>query len=119
MGQHLGEFEQLLLFALLDLDHEADGAAVRRRIEARTGRVVSPGAIYTAMDRLSGRGFVSARIQAAPPEQGGRRRKYYALESPGARALERSFRVLSQMAEGLAARLSAAAAGGTDAGPHQ
>ena len=81
MRQHLGEFEQLLLFALLDLEDQAHGVAIRRAIEDKTGRVVSPGAIYTALERLVGRGFVASEIGDTTPERGGRRRKFYRLEA--------------------------------------
>ena len=59
MRTYLGEFEQLLLLALLHED-DAYGASIRTAIEARTGRVVSPGAIYTALDRLERRGLVAS-----------------------------------------------------------
>jgi DNA-binding PadR family transcriptional regulator len=81
-------------------------AAVRRQIEKRTGRLVSPGAIYTAMDRLGARGFVASRIETTPADRGGRRQKYYRLERAGAQALERSYRMLNQMARGLGGRLA-------------
>ena len=60
MRTYLGEFEQLLLFALMQLDDDAYGARIRESIEARTGRTVSPGAVYTALDRLESRGLVSS-----------------------------------------------------------
>lgn len=104
--KHLGEFEQLLLFALLDLDEDAHGVAIRRVIEGKTGRLVSPGAIYTALERLAGRGFVAAEIGDSPPARGGRRRKLYRLQPAGAEALERSFTTLNKMAQGLAPKLA-------------
>lgn len=106
MRQHLGEFEQLLLFALLDLEDQAHGVAIRCAIEGKTGRVVSPGAIYTALERLAGRGFVASTIGDTTPERGGRRRKFYRLEKAGAEALQRSFTTLNKMASGLAPKLS-------------
>jgi len=114
MTKHLGEFEQLLLFALLELGDEANGVTIRRLIEDKTGRLVSPGAIYTAMERLAGRGFVSAEIGDSTPARGGRRRKLYRIEAAGAEALQRSFSALTQMAKGLTPKL-AAMAGDDDA----
>lgn len=108
MSKHLGEFEKLLLFALLAEGAGADGAALRQHIEERTGRVVSPGAVYTAMDRLQGRGFVSSEVVNAPPEQGGRRQKKYRIEPDGAAALDRAVRDLNSMAAGLDDELAAA-----------
>jgi DNA-binding PadR family transcriptional regulator len=109
MTRHLGEFEQLLLFALIELGDDADGVKVRRLIEEKTARTASPGAIYTAMERLAGRGFVSAEIGDSTPARGGRRRKLYRIEPAGAEALQRSFTTLTQMAKGLTPRLAAMA----------
>lgn len=105
MGHHLGEFEQLLLFAILRLRDGAYGVAIRREIEGRTGRGISVGAVYTTLHRLEERGFVSARVGEPTAERGGRRKKYYALESAGATALNRSYQNLRAMAKGLAPRL--------------
>ncbi len=114
MTRHLGEFEQLLMFALLELEEDAHGVAIRRAIETKTGRVVSPGAIYTALERLAGRGLVTAEIGGSAPARGGRRRKLYRLEPAGARALQRSFTTLNRMAEGLAPKLAGVAGRGSE-----
>lgn len=111
MSKHLGEFEKLLLFALLAKGAGADGAALRQHIEERTGRVVSPGAVYTAMDRLQGRGFVASEVITAPPQQGGRRQKRYRIEPDGAVALDRAVRELHSMSAGLDDELAAAVRG--------
>lgn len=108
VNTHLGEFEKLLLFALLEGDNDTAGAALRQSIEAKTGRIVSPGAVYTAMDRLQGRGFVASEIINAPAEQGGRRQKRYRLKAEGALALDRAVRELNSMAAGLDDELAAA-----------
>ncbi|NKB87790.1 MAG: PadR family transcriptional regulator [Acidobacteria bacterium] len=111
MNDYLGEFEQILLFALLELGDEAYGGAIRQAIEERTGRVASSGAIYTAMARLADRRFVSARIGQPVPGRAGRPRKYYSLEPAGARALRRSYATIQAMAGGLAGKLDDAAEG--------
>lgn len=105
MGRALGEFEQLILFALVELGDEAYGAAVGRAIEERTGRDVSAGAVYTALDRLESRGLITSRVGEATPERGGRRKKFYELEPAGARKLHRSVEVIRAMSEGLMATL--------------
>ena len=106
MGDHLGEFEQLILFALVSLGDDAYGVSVRREIEARAGRGVSAGAVYTALERLEGRGFVSSRVGEPTAQRGGRRKKYYRIEPAGAATLARSYQTLSRMAEGLGAKLA-------------
>jgi DNA-binding PadR family transcriptional regulator len=81
---------------------------IRREIETRTGRSVSPGALYTALDRLEKRGFVSSRLGDPTPERGGKRKRMYTLRPAGERALARVFESLRQMSNGVAARLRTA-----------
>lgn len=107
MSSTLGEFEQLILLAIVRLADNAYGVQIRREIEARTGRSISPGAIYTALDRLESRAFVRSRMGTATPERGGRRKKYYSLEPKAVATLQRAMRAFSQMAEGVAPKLAA------------
>ncbi len=109
MDTRLGEFEQLLLFALVRLGEDAYGVTLRREIETRTSRQVSAGAVYTAMERLEARGFVSSFIGEPTPQRGGKRKKYYRLEPAGARALHRSYESLHEMAKGVIPKLARAA----------
>lgn len=111
MGRALGELEQLILLALVELGSDAYGASIGREIERRTGRQVSPGAIYTALDRLGARSYVSSEVGSPTPQRGGRRRRYYRLEAEGARALERSLAVIRSMSKGLAPKLEAIVGG--------
>jgi PadR family transcriptional regulator PadR len=110
MSKSLGEFEQLLLFALLESGDDAHGVVLRRAIEARTGRVVTAGAVYTALERLEGRGFVASWLSEPRPERGGRRKKHYRLEPEGALALNRALEQIRRMSEGLEQRLAQAVA---------
>ncbi len=106
----LGDFEQLILMALVRLRENAYGVSMRKEIEERTGRSISAGAIYTALDRLESRGFVSSRLGDPTPQRRGRPRKFYQLELPGAEALHRSYSALSQMAKGIGPKLADLAA---------
>ena len=101
MRTYLGEFEQLLLFALIQLEEDAYGARIRTLIEERAGRPVSPGAIYTALDRLEQRGLVVSRLGDPTPQRGGKRKRYYSIEPEGAELLRRSHTALARMAHGL------------------
>jgi hypothetical protein len=69
----MGEFEQLVLLALLRLGNDAYGMQVREEIETRTGREVSYGAVYTTLDRLEQKGYVAHRLGEATAERGGTR----------------------------------------------
>jgi DNA-binding PadR family transcriptional regulator len=102
----LGDFEQLLLFAILRLRDGAYGVTIRQEIEERAGRFVSAGAMYTALDRLESKGLIASRIDEATPARGGRRKKYYRLEPSGADALRRAYGEIQRMAAGLTRRLA-------------
>jgi PadR family transcriptional regulator PadR len=108
MPHRIGDFEQLILFALVRLGPDAYGVTIRRAIEDRTGREVSPGALYTALDRMERRGFVSSRLGDPTPARGGKRKRLYTLEAAGERALARAYESLRLMANGVAARLRTA-----------
>ena len=103
----LGDFEQLILMALVRLGADAYGVSLRQEIETRTGRSVSAGALYTALDRLEGRGFVASRLGDPTPMRGGKRKRLYTLLPAGERALARVYESLRLMAGGVAARLRA------------
>ena len=104
MGKNLGEFEQVVLFSILRLEDDAYGLAIRDSIEDRTGRRVSPGAIYTTLGRLAERGIVSAQVERSR-DLPGRRRKYYRLTAAGARQLRDSFEAIRSAADGVTGRL--------------
>ena len=101
MRRHLGELEQVLLLALAQLGDEAYGTSIARLIADRTGRALSPGAIYTALDRLERRGYVASRWGDPTPERGGKRKRHYRLRPAGATAIREAQRALAQMARGL------------------
>ncbi len=107
----LGEFEQLILFSIVELGDDAYGGAIRETIERRTGRLVSSGAIYTTLGRLAERNLVTSRLGEPIAGRAGRPRKYYSLEPEGARALRASYSTIQAMASGLISRLTELAEG--------
>ena len=108
---YLGEFEQLILFSVVELGDDAYGGTIRESIERRTGRVVSSGAIYTTLGRLTERNLVSARVAEPSAGRMGRPRKYYSIEPAGARELMASYSTIQAMAGGLVSRLADLAEG--------
>ena len=105
MQSPLGEFEQIVLMAVLRLEHDAYGATIRREIEARTARRLSISAVYTTLERLEEKGCVRSWIGDPTSERGGRRRKHFKLLPPGARALRTAYTAYTDMADGLERRL--------------
>jgi DNA-binding PadR family transcriptional regulator len=107
MGRHnLGEFEQLVLLTLMRLGENAYGAAIRAEILARTGRSVTPGAIYPTLDRLEGRGLVTSHWGEPTGERGGRARRHFALTRAGIAEIRRAWQQTAALARGLEAFLS-------------
>src|SRR4030095_7637535 len=105
MNHTIGDFEQLILLALVRLDADAYGASIRTEIERRTGRTISAGALYTALDRMEKRGLVVSRLGDPTPERGGKRKRLYTLQPTGERALARVYESLRLMAGGLGGRV--------------
>jgi DNA-binding PadR family transcriptional regulator len=103
---YLGEFEQLVLLAILRLAGEADGISIRRLLEERAGRAVSIGALYATLDRLEHKGYAASKAGVASPLRGGRPRRGYRVTAAGQRALEQSRRMLDAMWEGVAGERS-------------
>ena len=101
----LGHFEQLLLLALVRLGDDTYGVPIKDEIQARTGRIVSPGAIYTALDRLEKRGLVRSRLGEPTPERGGKRKRAYSLTVKGSEAIAQAHAHIAEMARGLKPKL--------------
>jgi DNA-binding PadR family transcriptional regulator len=103
MAAYLGEFEQLVLLAILRLGPQATGAAIRATIEAEGRRTVWIGAVHTTLERLDAKGLVKSRIAAAAA--GDRRRKVYALEPAGRAAIVQAHETWVRMTRGLKPKL--------------
>ena len=97
----LGEFEQVVLVAVLRLGSDAYAVPIRREIEKRTRRWPARGAVYITLTRLEEKGYLGSRLADASPERGGRARRYYQVKPVGAAALKESWQVLQKMWEGL------------------
>ena len=97
----LGEFEQIVLLAIVRLGSDAYGSTIRREIDDRTGRAISVGALYTALDRLERKGYVTSTLSDPTPQRGGRAKRYFRLRPTGAAALRRSRQALGRMWAGV------------------
>ena len=98
---NLGEFEQLILLAILRLGDRAYGVTIRTEISERAGRTVAPGALYTTLDRLEDKGLVKARVGEPTPQRGGRAKRFFTVTASGARALARAQHAFQRLLEGL------------------
>ena len=102
---YLGEFEQIVLLAILRLGTDAYAIPVREEIERRTGRVVARGALYTALERLESKGCLRSRMSEPLPERGGRSRRYYTVSASGLAALRVSRAALLALWNGVESQL--------------
>jgi DNA-binding PadR family transcriptional regulator len=96
-GHYPAEFELYVLAALVHLGDDAYGMTVRQTIEARSGRAVSIGAVYTTLERLQDKGYVTFRVSDPRPVPGGRARKYIRLTPRGRRVFDDATAMLLRM----------------------
>jgi PadR family transcriptional regulator PadR len=98
---YLGEFEHIVLLALLRLSDRAYGVKVRQEIEVRIEREVSIGAIYATLDRLEAKGYVKSHLGDPTPERGGRSKRFLQVTAKGVAAVNRTHRSIKSMTAGL------------------
>jgi DNA-binding PadR family transcriptional regulator len=100
-GKHLGELEQLVLLAILQLENDAYGLSVLKEMKDRAGRTVSRGSLYALFDRLEGKGVVVSRYGDPVPGRGGKPRRYLAVTPEGITALREARMAWHALSEGL------------------
>lgn len=99
MGRKMiGSFETLILATLVGRPDGSYGIEIGDRIRAEIGREISLGALYTALERLERRGFLSSRWGEPTKERGGRRKRYFRLEGKGERALREAHAAVAGLA---------------------
>jgi DNA-binding PadR family transcriptional regulator len=98
---YLGEFEHIIVLALLQLADRAYGVTVRQEIEFRTHREVSIGAVYATLDRLEAKGYVTSHRGDPTPERGGRSKRFFRVTAKGVAAVKRTQHAVQSMTEGL------------------
>ena len=97
----LGEFEQVVLLAILRLEKDAYGVTIRAEIAKCTGREPAPGALYTTLDRMEEKGIVRSWLGEATPQRGGRAKRYFALTKAGRASLVSAQRAYRNLLDGL------------------
>ena len=100
MQAPLGEFEVVVLLAVLHLGDDANGSAVLDAIEKRTGRRASRGTVYVTLDRLEQKGLLTSRLIDAPTVRGGIKR-LFRTTAAGLKGLRHAIDTLDRMRRGL------------------
>ena len=98
---NLGEFEQLILLAILRLGDDAYGVTIRAELADRAGRAIAPGALYTALERLETKGMITSRMGDPTPQRGGRAKRYVRVTAAGKRAITRAVQSYERLLDGL------------------
>lgn len=98
---YLGEFEYIILLALMHLRDNAYGMTIRMEINDRIGRNVSIGAVYTTLERLEKKGFITSEMGEATPRRGGKAKKYFSITTAGKHKLDETRKIFEIMWRGL------------------
>jgi DNA-binding PadR family transcriptional regulator len=93
----LGNFELMVLLALIRLGDDAYGVPISQAIEESTGREVLVGSVYAALERLAEKGFVTSRVGEPTPERGGRAKRYFRITAKGLRQVRETRRALIKL----------------------
>lgn len=98
-GENLGEFEQLILAALMMLGENAYGMTIHEQVEELAAgiRSVSLGSVYTTLDRLEQKGYVKSWFGDPTAERGGRAKRFFEITGIGQRVLQRSVRITTNV----------------------
>ena len=98
---YLGEFELMVMLALMRLDDEAYGVPISHEIEQRSGREVALGSVYAALERLEEKGLVTSRLGDPTAERGGRAKRYFKVTAQGLHGVRETQKALVNLWRGL------------------
>jgi len=99
--RYLGEFEQMVLLAILQLKDEAYALSVLGELGQRVGRSVSRGTLYKTLERLEAKGYLRWSAEEGTPERGGHPRRRFTVTGRGVTALRESRNAFRKLWEGL------------------
>lgn len=94
---YLGEFELMLLLAVIHLGDDAYGVPISRELELQRGREVSLGSVYASLERLEAKGLVSSSLGDPTPERGGKAKRYFRITREGLRQVHETRDVLTRL----------------------
>lgn len=100
-NKNLGEFEQLILLAILRVNNKSHGSQIADTIEQYGNRNTNFGALYTVLSRLEQKGLVVSEVGEATAKRGGRSKKYFKVTGAGEIAVKQSVNTILNMSKGL------------------
>ena len=96
----LGQFEQLVLAAVRGIDN-AYAVPVQEYVERLYGRPVKFASVYSTLDRLEEKGYVTTRAADPTPQRGNKPKRYYTIAPAGEKALRDSAETAERFIESL------------------
>lgn len=99
--KYLGEFEQVVMLALLHLGKDAYGANIRQLLQDQIHRDVALGALYSTLERLEKKGMVVSELGESTPQRGGRPKRYFEVTATGSRGLLKAREAMDSMWQGI------------------
>src|SRR5205823_2308906 len=99
--EQLGNFELMVMLAIIRIGDNAYGVPIAEELEKRTGRDVATGSVYAALERLEDKGCITSELGEATPERGGRAKKYFHVTAKGFREVRETQRSLVKLWQGL------------------
>ena len=100
-NKYLGEFEQMVLLAILHLEDGAYGRAIREELQERANRTVTHGAAYVTLDRMVAKGLLESELREPEPGRGGSARRYFTVTAEGLQGLRESRAAFQNLWKGL------------------
>lgn len=94
---YLGEFELMILLAVIHLGEDAYGVPISRELEKHRGREVSVGSVYAALERLESKGLITSSLGDPTPERGGKAKRFFRITKVGLRQVHETRRVLAKL----------------------
>jgi len=95
----LGQFEQIVLAAVMSLRDNAYGVTIHAKVSEMAEKDVNMGAVYVSLERLQEKGFISSSLSDPTPERGGKAKRFFTVERDGALALKESVETSQRVAE--------------------
>jgi DNA-binding PadR family transcriptional regulator len=101
--EYLGNFETMVLLALLRLEDDAYGIPILNELEEKSGRSITVGSLYAALDRLERKAYVTSWWGEPTAERGGRAKKYFKITAAGLRELRQTQETFIKLWHGIPA----------------
>jgi DNA-binding PadR family transcriptional regulator len=98
---YLGDFELLVMLALLRLGDDAYGVPISREIEEQSGREVALGSVYATLERMESKGLVASHFGKATAERGGKAKRFFRVTTKGLREVREARQALISMWQGV------------------